>query len=362
MSNKAFRLFIYAFTAAVVFLTVLFAGFSQKEVKAIDKQGRCLGVDVSTYNKNIDWNKAKASGIDFAIIRIGFGDDDTNQDDDRAIANMIGCEAAGIPYGVYIYSYAMSEREVDSEISHTLRMIQGHYPQLGIWFDMEDADNYKNKHNFNPYTHGTELTNFCIRFVTAMQNRGYRTGVYANRDFFVNVLDYSRLRSTCLIWLAHWGISEPSMGCDMWQYTSSGTVNGIPSTVEGVDMNMIYPGSALYDIVVPAPEEPDNYKPADPVIRDDGTVICRGDINGDKTINISDLALIKKHLLKKAELQGESYTLGDVNNDGAINISDLALIKKHILGKIDLFAVSVPEQPTTQPLTEITEPDTTLAN
>ena len=153
MSNKAFRLFIYAFTAAVVFLTVLFACFSQKEVKAIDSRGRCLGVDVSSYNGVIDWNKAKASGIDFAIIRIGFGDDDTKQDDARAIANMNGCEAADVPYGVYIYSYAISEGEVDSEIAHTLRMINGHYPALGVWFDMEDADGYKSRHNYNPYTY-----------------------------------------------------------------------------------------------------------------------------------------------------------------------------------------------------------------
>ncbi|MBO4835486.1 MAG: hypothetical protein J5483_05170 [Lachnospiraceae bacterium] len=348
MSNKAFRLLIYAFTAAVVFLTVLFAYFSQKEVKAIDSQGRGIGVDVSSYNGTIDWNAAKAAGLDFAIIRIGFGDDDTNQDDARAIANMNGCEAAGIPYGVYIYSYAISEREVDSEISHAIRMIQGHSPQLGVWFDMEDADNYKNRHNFNPYTHGAELTDFCIRFVTALQNAGYTAGVYSNRDYFINVLDYGRIRSTGLIWLAHWGISEPSMGCDVWQYTSNGKMNGVGSTWEGVDMNMIYPGSALYDIVAPAPEEPDDdYVPADSVTRDDGTIICRGDVNGDDVIDVIDLAIVKKHILGKKTLQGDSFTLGDVNDDGTIDVIDLALVKKHILGKVDLFAVSTTQQPTT---------------
>ena len=348
MSNKAFRLFIYAFTAAVVFLTVLFACFSQKEVKAIDSRGRCLGVDVSSYNGVIDWNKAKASGIDFAIIRIGFGDDDTKQDDARAIANMNGCEAADVPYGVYIYSYAISEGEVDSEINHTLRMINGHYPALGVWFDMEDADGYKSRHNYNPYTHGTELTNFCLRFVGAMQNAGYRAGVYANRDYFVNVLDYDRIRSNCLVWLAHWGISEPSMGCDMWQYTSSGTVSGIPSTVEGVDMNMIYPGSGLYDVVVPPEDPDDDFTPSDTITHDDGTVICRGDVNGDDAIDVIDLAIIKKHILGKTTLQGDAFTLGDVNDDGAIDVIDLALVKKHILGKIDLFAVSTAQQPTTE--------------
>lgn len=355
MSKKAFRLFIYALTAAIVFLTVLFACFSPEEVKAIDSSGRCLGVDVSSYNRTVDWNVAKASGIDFAIIRIGFGDDDTKQDDSYAIANMLGCEAAGVPYGVYIYSYAMSEREVDSEIQHALRMIQGHNPQLGVWFDMEDADNYKSRHNFNPYTHGDELTSYCIRFVTAMQNAGYRAGVYANRDYFVNVLDYGYIRSTCLVWLAHWGISEPSMGCDMWQYTSGGTVNGIPSTVEGVDMNMIYPDSALYELIVPD-NEPDDYTPVDSVVHDDGTVIYRGDVNGDNVIDVIDLAIVKKHILGKIKLQNDSFTLGDVNNDGAIDVIDLALVKKHILGKVDLFAVSLTLQPTTEAETTTAAP------
>ncbi len=355
MQKKSARVLTGAGIALILSLTIFFAGIFRTETRAVDSQGRAVGVDVSSYNGTIDWNTAKASGLDFAIIRIGFGDDDTNQDDPRAIANMIGCEAAGIPYGVYIYSYAVSEREVDSEINHTLRMIQGHYPELGVWFDMEDADGYKNRHNFNPYTHGWELTNYCLRFVTAMQNAGYRVGVCANRDYFVNVLDYSLIRSNCMIWLAHWGISEPSLGCDMWQFTSSGQMNGVPSTWEGVDMNLIYPGSPLYDIVVPTSDEPDDdFTPIDSIIRDDGTIICRGDVNGDDVIDVVDLAIVKKHILGKITLRDNAFKLGDVNGDNSIDVVDLAIIKKHILGKIDLFVINSMEQPTTTPET-ITE-------
>ena len=360
MQKKSARVLTSAGIALILSLTIFFAGIFRTETRAIDSQGRGIGVDVSSYNGTIDWNTAKASGLDFAIIRIGFGDDDTNQDDSRAIANMIGCEAAGIPFGVYIYSYAISEREVDSEVSHTLRLIQGHNPEMGIWFDMEDADNYKSRHNFNPYTHGTELTNFCIRYVTAIQNAGYaNVGVYANRDFFLNVLDYDRLSSIGLIWLAHWGISAPSMDCSMWQYTSSGQVNGVPSTWEGVDMNMIYPGSPLYDILVPAVDEPDDYEPPTSVIRDDGTMICRGDVNGDDMIDVIDLAIVKKYILGKKTLEGDAFTLGDVNGDDVIDVIDLALVKKHILGKVDLFERSRQEQQQTQ---ENTTQETTTTN
>ncbi|MCQ2512242.1 MAG: dockerin type I domain-containing protein [Lachnospiraceae bacterium] len=313
------------------------AGVGNVETYAIDSQGRCQGVDVSSYNATIDWNAAKADGIDFAIIRIGFGDDDFNQDDSMAIANMAGCEAAGIPYGVYIYSYAISEKEVISEANHTLRMIKGHNPKLGIWYDMEDADYYKDRHNFNPYTHGKQLTNFCIQFMDLMKANGYSTvGVYANRDYFTSVLDYDAIRDNGLIWLAHWGISSPSMDCDIWQYSDSGKVKGIPGY--GLDMDMIYPDSTLYHIVAGIPTEPE--KPSEPI---GGEVLVgertfrRGDVNHDNTIDVIDLALVKKSILGKTTLEGETFSLADVNNDGVIDVIDLALVKKHILGKIDLL-------------------------
>ncbi|MBQ1284971.1 MAG: hypothetical protein IIY19_00835, partial [Lachnospiraceae bacterium] len=205
MQKKSARVLKGAGIALILSLTIFFAGFFRTETRAIDSQGRAVGVDVSAYNGTIDWNKAKANGVDFAIIRIGWGDDGyPNQDDSYAITNMNGCEAAGIPYGVYIYSYAVTEKEVDSEVAHTIRMIQGHNPVLGIWFDMEDADGYKQyRMGFNPYTHGEELTNFCLKYMNAIKAYGYENvGVYANRDYFVNVLDYSQISSNGLIWLA----------------------------------------------------------------------------------------------------------------------------------------------------------------
>lgn len=322
--------FLLSFTSVAV-------GKRPMEVRAMDQQGRCLGVDVSSHNATIDWKAAKADGIDFAIIRIGFGDDDPNQDDSMARANMAGCEAAGIPYGVYIYSYAISETEVISEANHTLRMIEGHNPELGIWYDMEDADYYKDRHNFNPYTHGNKLTGFCIQFMNIMKTNGYSTvGVYANRDYFTNVLDYNAISENGLIWLAHWGISSPSMDCDLWQYSDSGKVKGIPGS--GLDMDMIYPGSALYSIVANIPEEPDepSGKIGGDVVLGDQT-FRKGDVNHDNTIDVIDLALVKKQILGKTNLTNENFSLADVNNDGTIDVIDLALVKKHILGKVDLL-------------------------
>lgn len=322
-------------TFVVVFSATLFIQGQKTKTFAIDNQARALGVDVSVYNSDIDWATAKADGIDFAIIRIGFGDDLERQDDIKARSNMAGCEAAGIPYGVYIYSYALTDDEIDSEVAHTLRMISGYNPPLGIWFDMEDADGYKNRHGFNPYTHGSQLTGFCLRYVNAIKNAGYPiVGVYANWDYFHNVLDYDLISSNAYIWYAHWGISEPAMDCAMWQYTNRGSVNGIPATCEGTDMDMIYPDSPLYTIVVPAQEEPD-----EPITNPDQPQdsLHRGDINGDGVIDVIDLALIKKQILGKTSLEGDLAIRADVNNDGAIDVIDLALVKKHILNKVNLL-------------------------
>ena len=135
-------------------------------------------IDVSSHDGLIDWNRIEEHvGV---IIRIGYGNDIEGQDDKQAIRNMNECERLGIPYGVYIYSYALTSDEVTSEINHTLRMLQGRSPVRGVWFDMEDADGYKESNGLDVYKDGELLTDFCIQFIEAMDKEGYKTGVYAN--------------------------------------------------------------------------------------------------------------------------------------------------------------------------------------
>ena len=178
-------------------------------------------IDVSGHDGLIDWDSAKEH-IEGVIIRIGYGNDYAYQDDKQAIQNMDECERLGIPYGVYIYSYAMTMQETESEISHTLRMLKGRNPVRGVWFDMEDAYEYKKNHGMDVYSEEdrTLLTDFCIRFIEEMHSRGYVTGVYANYDYYKNVLDTNRLSMTegFNMWLAHWGVEEPDMDCMMWQF------------------------------------------------------------------------------------------------------------------------------------------------
>lgn len=178
-------------------------------------------IDVSGHDGLIDWDSAKEH-IEGVIIRIGYGNDYAYQDDKQAVQNMDECERLGIPYGVYIYSYAMTMQETESEISHTLRMLKGRNPVRGVWFDMEDADEYKKNHGMDVYSEEdrTLLTDICIRFIEEMHSRGYITGVYANYDYYKNVLDTNRLSLTegFNMWLAHWDVEEPDMDCMMWQF------------------------------------------------------------------------------------------------------------------------------------------------
>ncbi|MDE6209850.1 MAG: glycoside hydrolase family 25 protein [Lachnospiraceae bacterium] len=203
-----------------------------------------VGIDVSSYQGLIDWEKVKNDGIEFAIIRIGYGSDvkkDNNgdgiydQDDIYAEINMSECERLGIPYGVYLYSYALSDSDLNSEINHTLRLLKGHNPTIGVFFDYEN-DSYKDKYGL-PSTEA--ITRFAVNFNEAMKKNGYKSGTYTYNYFWDTQL-YSPLLNKYPKWLADYtkGFYPADDTYFIWQYTSSGSVTGISGNV---DMNVYIP-------------------------------------------------------------------------------------------------------------------------
>lgn len=180
-------------------------------------------IDVSEHQGWIDWDHATEE-IDGAIIRVGYGSNYTEQDDKYAARNMNECERLGIPYGVYLYSYAKNLAEVADEVEHTLRMIEGRNPVLGVWFDTEQA--------------GCEGISWdaCTTFCGAISDAGYRTGVYCYQSWYWSYLE--TMNVLWPIWFASYSDS-PTMpnGVFCWQYTSDGDVNGISGRV---DMNHWY--------------------------------------------------------------------------------------------------------------------------
>ena len=96
------------------------------------------GIDVSEFQTNVNWDKVKQDGIKFAIIRCGYGMDFFFFVDVEYERNANECERLGIPYGVYLMSYANTVEKARSEAKHVLRLIEGRKISLGVWYDIED--------------------------------------------------------------------------------------------------------------------------------------------------------------------------------------------------------------------------------
>ncbi len=188
------------------------------------------GIDVSSWQGDIDWKKVKNSGVEFAIIRTGYGRHDEKQVDKYFKANIKGAKAAGIKVGAYHYSYAESVEDAKTEAQFCLSILNGEKLDLPVYYDIEDKS-ISSKHDKGV------RTNMCIAFCSEIEKAGYWAGVYANKNWFDNFLNYEELKKRYTLWLAHYDIGEPSLKCDLWQYTSSGSVSGINSKV---DMNYMY--------------------------------------------------------------------------------------------------------------------------
>lgn len=182
------------------------------------------GIDVSSYQGNINWEEAKKS-IDFAIIRCGFGGNLASQDDNKYERNAKECERLGIPYGVYLYSYATTTEEANSEVEHTLRLIKGKKIEYPIFLDVESEVQKK-----LPLE---TLNNIVYHYCKKLEEAGYYVGIYANLDWFVNRLNNPQLDKYDH-WLAQWS-SKPTYTkpFGMWQYTSKLTISGIEGYVDG---------------------------------------------------------------------------------------------------------------------------------
>ncbi len=191
------------------------------------------GIDISSYQGTVNFQKIKNSEYQFVIIRLGYGDNILSQDDKKLQYNLTKCMEYNIPYAFYLVSYAKNftgKESVDSEIEHTKRLIKSTTP-FCIFYDMEvDSIKYLGKNT---------LTNQAIKYCDYFKNQGYQVGIYANKDWYTNYLDYDKLKSkNYKIWLAHYGIEKPSLECDLWQYTDKGKVEGIYENT--VDLNIMY--------------------------------------------------------------------------------------------------------------------------
>lgn len=205
-----------------------------KKLQAVSGNTK-VGIDVSKWNGEIDWDKVKNAGVEFAIIRAGYRGSVTGSlvEDPYFHANMKGAAASGIPVGVYFFTQAVNEVEAVEEASAVLRLVEEYKLTYPIYIDSEGAGGDGRADELDVETR----TLVCEAFCRTISNAGYQAGVYASRNWLNHNLYMDRL-DQYQTWLAEYRSVPLYQGYyQMWQYTSKGKINGIKGNV---DINIRY--------------------------------------------------------------------------------------------------------------------------
>ena len=199
-----------------------------------------VGVDVSTYNEDIDWARVKAQGIDFAIIRVG-GRGWTSGSiygDLRCEAYLRGARKAGLRIGVYFYSTAIHEAEAVQEADAALRVLRGRRLELPVFYDVEFSGEFPGG-RADKLSAGQRTKN-ALAFCRRIESAGYRAGIYSGRYFYMDSINRQALAPYCL-WMANYTRDGlPPNGAQeyqLWQFSDRKNVDGIHC---GVDMNVLF--------------------------------------------------------------------------------------------------------------------------
>ena len=186
------------------------------------------GIDVSKYQGVIDWDAVKKAGLDFAILRCGYGTDLPSQDDPYFERNVSECDRLGIPYGVYLYSYALSIEDAHSEAKHVLRLLKNKKPSYPVYIDIE-YDTYKNRHGIT----GKQLfTDIVKTFCEDLEADHYFVGWYTNKEFYEGYIYPEQLKAYTF-WYARPHVSNPEKYGQAISQTEIGTTGGHWAGING---------------------------------------------------------------------------------------------------------------------------------
>lgn len=196
-----------------------------------------VGIDVSRHQGEIDWQAVKADGIEFAMLRgayRGYGENGNLLVDEQFAENLDGALAAGVDVGVYVFSQAITTEEAVEEAQLVIEQLAGRQICYPIVFDMEEiAGGVARTSGLTP----EETTDIAIAFCEAVRDAGYEPMIYGNLKWLIANMEYERLTEYD-IWLAQY-YRTPAFpyAFQMWQYTSTGTVDGIEGDV---DLNLCF--------------------------------------------------------------------------------------------------------------------------
>jgi len=265
-----------------------------------DNFARADGIDVSQWNGNIDWQKVKDDGIDYAIIRIGgrsYSQEGRLYFDDNYVANIKGAKEVGLIVGVYYFSQAVSEEEAVEEANHALELLKSENLNLPIFMDYEFAGGKSGRLEAAKLSK-EEATAVAEKWCETIRNAGYQAGMYANLIFLNESIDAGQLSDNPFIWAAqYYKMCDYEGSYNMWQYTSSGKVEGISGNT---DCNYWY---------IDKENKSNNEKDLSAAhirIEGNGIYLYKGTrVEPEVTVNMGELTLT----------EGVDYLLGYINSD-----------------------------------------------
>ena len=302
-------------------------GIESRSMHEMPEGATMQGIDVSGYQKDIDWQKVKDAGIDFAILKIGninAREADGWYTDSYFQRNVTECERLGIPYGVYTYSYAKNADDAVKGANHIIALLKGHNPTLPVYLDLED-DSIKD----------TDHAAIAKAFCSTISAAGYAPGIYASASWFKNILtDPCFSNSGWGIWTAQYWYGQrydASLGLgpeypakfDCWQYSFHGSVPGVSGDVD-VDY---YYGNYVRD-----PSAPANVS-AEP--SGDGEVLVSWDaVPGAESYAIAERLPGGAFRTFTYDCLGTSYTVSDLAN----GVEHAFLVQARVGGRWSSFS------------------------
>lgn len=190
-----------------------------------------LGIDISEFQGEIDWQQVKEYGIEFVIIRVGYrayGETGTLVLDAGFDNNMQGAIDAGLDVGVYFFSQAVSDEEAQEEAEYVLEKIAPYKINGPVVFDTEEIKAGEARTDGNSIE---QYTNNCIVFCETIKEAGYEPMIYTNMEWMAFMLDLERLNAYSFWYTDYHDEPQCPYDYDIWQYTENGVVPGIESNV-----------------------------------------------------------------------------------------------------------------------------------
>jgi len=271
--------------------------------------GAKYGIDISHYENDAgktDFAAAKAAGVEFCIIKAGYGRYD-GQVDPGFDKNYSAAKAAGLPVGAYWYSYAATVDQARLEAQKCLAAIAGKQFEYPIYYDFEELKQFE--------TGGANVSAMIDAFLSTVQAAGYFVGLYMSRSYLEHYVS-AEVQKKYTMWVAEYASACKYDGqTDIWQY-GAGQVAGFAK--KNVDLNYCY-----RDFPTEIKAKGLN-----------GFALAKGDLNGDGKVNSSDARLALRAAAKLENLTDAQKQAGDMDGDGDVDSADARTILRKA-GKLE---------------------------